>query len=93
MARARELARASWMTFLIVIGVNAISSQTGAPLVKGLMSLVLCVAGFSFGVAALFVRRGTKATGVVSGAVAGIVLNGFVLFAFVLGFMAAITKR
>lgn len=66
-----------------------LSRQIGARAIIELLSLLLIVAGFLFGVIALFGIRTHGKSGILAPAIVGIIINGLLLFIFVTNFLAA----
>jgi hypothetical protein len=65
------------------------SRQMGARVIIELVSLLLMVVGFMFGVVALFGIRTHGKSGILAPAIVGIIINGLLLFIFVTNFLAA----
>jgi hypothetical protein len=86
---SQQAAKLSWVCPIILFGLLAFSRQMGAPLIIDLVALLFIVAGLAFGVIALFgiPRHGAK--GILVSAIAGLVINGLLLFIFVSNFIAA----
>ncbi len=88
--RARALARASWLCVFFAIASGAIFRGGHLALLKALLVVLLPLVGLACGVAALLVRRGTQASGVLPGAIVGLALNGLMLAMFLAGVVAAV---
>jgi hypothetical protein len=87
---AHLAAKLSWGCPASIFLLSIVSRQAGVPpIILDLVALVLMLAGFSFGIIALFgiSRHGRK--GVLAPAIVGFVLNGLLLSIFVTNFMAA----
>ena len=93
---ARQVARASWITFIFAYGFSALARQPGGsdlnPYLMITVPLFLLV-GFALGVIALFgVRRhGTK--GILIPAIVGLILDGVYLGAILVAILVGLSKR
>jgi hypothetical protein len=88
-AFSQQAAKLSWVCPILLFGLLAFSRQMGAPLIIDLVSFLFIVAGLACGVIALFgiPRLGRK--GILMPAIAGLIINGLLLFIFVSNFFAA----
>src|SRR5690349_17641055 len=86
---AREAAKASWASSVIVFLILALGSRTGAKAILELVSLVLILLGLSLGFIALFGIRKHGMKGILAPAITGIIINGLLVFIFATNFFAA----
>ena len=88
-AFAFQAAKASWVSAVVVFFLITIGGRTGGKALIELLALLLIFVGLVLGVIALFgVRRhGTK--GILAHSLAGILINGLLIFIFVTNFLAA----
>jgi hypothetical protein len=86
-SKGKGLARASWVTFLAVVVGNGVLAAK-FPIVTDLLALAGAVIGVTLGAMALsrMGREGRK--GILGPAVAGVLLNGLLLFIWVTNFLA-----
>jgi len=86
---AYQAAKLSWVCPLILVVINIFAKQVASPLIIDLLALVLIAVGFVFGIIALcgIPRHGPR--GILGHALAGLVINGLLIFIFVTNFMAA----
>jgi predicted membrane protein len=84
-----QAAKASWIAPLVVIALFVFGHQVAARVILELIALVLIVAGICLGIAALFGIRKHGRKGIFAPALAGLILNGLLLFIFITNFVAA----
>jgi hypothetical protein len=89
---AHQAAKLSWVCPLILVVINIFAKQVASPLIIDLLALLLIAVGFVFGIIALFgiPKHGPK--GILGPALAGLVINGLLIFIFITNFMAARAK-
>jgi hypothetical protein len=86
---SHQAAKLSWVCPIIIFVLLMFSRQIGARVLIELVSLLLIVVGFVFGVVALFGIRTHGKSGILAPAIVGIVINGLLAFIFVTNFSAA----
>ena len=86
---SHQAAKLSWLCPIIIFVLLMFSRQMGARVIIELVSLLLMVVGFVFGVVALFGIRTHGKSGILAPAIVGIIINGLLLFIFVTNFLAA----
>src|ERR1051325_7071803 len=84
-----QAAKLSWVCPILVFVLLMFSRQIGARVIIELVSLLLIVVGFAFGVFALFGIRTHGKSGILAPAIIGIIINVLFLFIFVTNFLAA----
>jgi hypothetical protein len=89
---SHQAAKLSWVCPILVFVLLMFSKQIGARIIIELVSLLLILVGFAFGVAALFGIPKHGKSGILAPAIVGIIINGFLLFIFVTNFLAARAK-
>ena len=89
---AHQAAKLSWVCPLILVVINIFAKQVASPLIIDLLALLLIAVGFIFGIIALcgIPKHGPK--GILGPALAGLAINGLLIFIFVTNFMAARAK-
>ena len=86
---SHQAATLSWVCPIIVIALLMFSRQIGAQVIIELLSLLLMSVGLLSGVVALFGIRTHGKRGILAPAIAGVLINGLLLFIFVTNFLAA----
>jgi len=86
---ARQAAKGSWVSAVIVFLLLAFGGRTGARAVLELVALLLIVAGFVLGVVAIFGIRKHGKKGILAPALIGIIINAVLIFIFLTNFLAA----
>jgi len=86
---ARQAAKGSWASAIIVFLLLAFGGRTGAKVILELVALLLIVAGLGLGVVALFGIRKHGRKGILVPALIGIIINALLIFIFVTNFLAA----
>jgi hypothetical protein len=86
---SHQAAKLSWVCPILVFVLLMFSRQIGARVIIELVSLLLIVLGFVFGVIALFGIRTHRKSGILAPAIVGMIINGLLLFIFVTNFLAA----
>ena len=87
-----QAAKLSWACPLIMVVVITLGKQAGSPLILDLVALLLILMGFAFGLIALLGISKYGARGILGHALAGLIINGFLIFIFITNFMAARAK-
>jgi hypothetical protein len=87
--RFHQLAVASWMAPIIGVVANFLMTTAQVPPGFHVISPLLCLAGFVFGIIAFFgiPKYGTK--GILGHAIAGVTINGLIIFFAVIGLAGA----
>src|SRR6266540_5369836 len=86
---SHQAAKLSWVCPILVFVLLMFSRQIGARAIIELVSLLLIVVGFVFGVVALFGIRTHGKGGILAPAIVGVIINGLLLFIFITNFLAA----
>jgi hypothetical protein len=89
---AHQAAKASWASAVILILLLAFGRRVAPPVILEMIALVLILVGFTSGILALFGIRKHGAKGILAPALAGIMINGLLLFIFFSNFFAAIAR-
>ena len=86
---SHQAAKLSWVCPIIIFLLLTFGKQAGARAIIELVALLLMVVGLAFGVVALFGMPAHGKSGILAPAIAGIIINGLLLFIFVTNFLAA----
>jgi hypothetical protein len=86
---SHQAAKLSWVCPIIIFLLLAFGRLAGARVIIELIAFLLIVVGLVFGVIALFGMRTCGKSGILAPAIAGIIINGLLLFIFVTNFLAA----
>lgn len=78
----RNVARASWISFVIAIGVNTVMSSV-PPVPREMLVLLFVLLGFVLGVIALVRMAWEGRRGILVPALIGVLLNGLLILIFV----------
>ena len=89
---AHQAAKASWFSAVIIFLLLSFGSRIGGRLFVELGALLLMVVGLALGVIALFGTRKHGIRGILAPALAGIIINGLLMFIFATNFFAARAK-
>jgi len=90
---AHHAAKLSWVCPLFMVLLSAIfAKRVSSPVIIDLVCLLLIVVGFTLGIIGLFGMRRHGPRGILGHAMAGIMINGFLIFIFITNFIAAREK-
>lgn len=89
---AQRAARASWVCTIIIWVLVTVGAYSGLQLIFEPIALLLMIAGIVLGIVALFGLRRHGPKDILGPALAGILMNGALIFIFVTNFTAARSK-
>ena len=88
---AQQAAKGSWASFIVVVLMLGIGRSSGSAAILDMAGIILAVMGIMAGIIALCGIRKHGVKKILAPALVGIVLNGFLVFIWVVNFMRAYT--
>lgn len=89
---AHRAAKASWVCTVIILVLVIVGAHLGLQLIVEPIAFLLMVAGVLLGITALFGLRRHGPKDILGPALAGVLMNGALIFIFVTNFVAARSK-